>query len=223
MRLVGTGKDPDHKYPEGLVFDAPPHAARKMVDGGYATVLDPKDDPARTESQIAAAVQRGDSLSDSVDHELASGMSESDALEVVQGGPVDEPVPGGAEARAPVGVGTEQLPDSPAPGSESSASTSSSSSSSSSTSTSSSDELTPKQQAVQKAKDLDISYSGSQAQIEERIAAKEAELEEQNAPASDELVQRAEDLELDSSGTTAEVQARIAAREQELAEQGASS
>lgn len=237
MRLVGTGKDPEQRYPEGLVYDAPPHVAQKHIEAGFGVAQDPKDDAGRTESQIAAAVQRGDNLSDATDHELAGefrGEGDTpedgpDALTVVQGTPVDEPVPGGATAKAPVGppsedpaavqaraesvdsVGTE-TPDG-----------SSSSSDSSSSDSGSGEKLTPKQQAVQRAKELDVSHSGTEAEIRERIEAKEKELEELNAAPSDELVQRATELEVDPSGTTAEVEARVAAKEQELADAGASS
>lgn len=218
MRLKGTGKDPENRYPEGLIFDAPEHVAQKTIEAGFAVALDPKDDPARTDSQIAGAVQRGDSLSDPVDHELAQDLSEPDALAKVQGADVNDPIPGGAVARAPVGrttedpaavqaraekgdqVGSTETPSGSAPSSSKSGK-----------------ELTPKQEAVARAKELDVSSSGTQAEIEERIAAKEKELEEQNAEPSAELVQRAEELEIDSSGTTAEVEARIAAKEQELA------
>lgn len=221
MRLKGTGTDPDHKYPDGLVFDAPPHAARSLVDAGFATVLDPKDDPARTPSQIAAAVQRGDNLNDPTDAELAAGISDREALAAVHGEPVDEPVPGGGEARAPIGVGPEVLPD--APGLANATPADEETSAPRPPSNDSSKGPTPKQQAVERAKELDVSHSGSQAEIEERITAKEKELEEQNAPASEELSQRATELEVDATGTTAEVEARIAAKEQELASAGGAS
>jgi hypothetical protein len=245
MRLKGTGKDPENRYPEGLIFDAPEHIAQKTIEAGFATALDPKDDPARTESQIAAAVQRGDNLNEATDHELAGefrGEGESpedgpDALEVVHGTPVDEPVPGGATAKAPVGPPSEDpaavqaraesgdstgtlTPDGGPPSGPGGSGGSGSGESGSSSSQEK--ELTPKQKAVERAKELDVSHSGSQADIEERIAAKEKEIEEQNAAPSDELKQRAQELEVDAEGTTAEVEARIAAKEKELADAGGS-
>lgn len=223
MRLRGTGKDPDHKYPEGLVFDAPPHAARKLVDEGYATTLDPKDDPGRTESQIAAAVERGDNLNDPTDAALAAGIDNRDALATVHGEPIDEPVPGGAEARAPIGKGPEELPATSGLANEAPTSAPASGGSDSGSSSEAPKELTPKQKAVERAKELDVSHSGSQAEIEERIAAKEKELADANAAPSDEVLQRAQELEVDTDGTAAEVEARIAAKEQEIAGQGSSS
>lgn len=240
MRLVGTGKDPENRYPEGLVFDAPPHIAQKHIEAGHAVAQDPKDDVARTESQIAAAVQRGDNLSDPTDHELAGefrGEGEEpdkgpDALLVVHGTPVDEPVPGGAVAKAPVGTTSKEDPAAVQKAAEEGDTSGTEtpdgeagSQGSGGSGGSEEKELTPKQKAVERAKELDVSHSGSQADIEERIAAREKEIEEQNAPPSDELVERANELEVDLEGnpTTAELEARIAAKEAENAGQGSSS
>jgi hypothetical protein len=234
MRLKGTGKDPENRYPEGLIFDAPEHTAQKSIEAGFATALDPKDDPARTQSQMAAAVQRGDNLSEATDHELAGqfrGEGDTpedgpDALTIVQGTPVDEPVPGGATSKAPVGPPSED-PAAVQARAESDDNTGTltpdGGPSSGSSESGAEKELTPKQKAVERAKELDVSHSGSQAEIEERIEAKEEELKAANAAPSEELVQRATELEVDVDGTTAEVEARVAAKEQEIAAANASS
>lgn len=84
MRLKGTGKDPD-RYPEGLVFDADLEGAQRYIEQGVAVALDPKDDPARTESQVADAKVRGANLTNPVDAELASEMSDDEAHAIVSG------------------------------------------------------------------------------------------------------------------------------------------
>lgn len=168
MRLVGTGKDPDNKYPEGLVFDVPPHVAAKVVEEGYGTYQNPKDDAGRTESQIAAAVERGDSLSDPTDRELAGEFrgegndpaEGKDPYEVVQGASVDEPVDGGPVARAPVGTVTPV--GGPAPVAASAPESASTSAEPK--------PLTSKQRAVIAAEELGIDAEGTEAEIRDRIS-----------------------------------------------------
>lgn len=63
-RLVGTGKDPNGQYGEGVLFDVPrdePHYA-ELVENGWATPVAPADDPARGTVDVAQAVVRGDAL-----------------------------------------------------------------------------------------------------------------------------------------------------------------
>lgn len=86
-RLVGTGKDPEGRATEGLIFDAPEApegaepgsigysgSAQDYIDRGFAKRLDPEDDPGRTRSQIAAAVVRGDNLDHPEDRKIAEGF-----------------------------------------------------------------------------------------------------------------------------------------------------
>jgi hypothetical protein len=77
-RFVGTGKDP--RYPEGVVVDimsaedayGPGNKSElDLVEKGYVVAADPYQDPGRTPSQIAAAVIRGDTLSDPYDASVA--------------------------------------------------------------------------------------------------------------------------------------------------------
>jgi len=108
MRLVGTGKDPENRYPEGLVFDAPEHVAKRFVEDGLATIQHPVDDAGRTPSQIAQADVRGDNLSDPVDAEIADGLrgrgedpedGPQSASIVQDGDQVDEPINTDVSAR----------------------------------------------------------------------------------------------------------------------------
>jgi hypothetical protein len=71
MRLTGTGKDPEGRYSKGLIFDAPEQDAQSIIEKGWAKETAPEDDPGRTDSQLAAAAVRGDTLSDPIDRELA--------------------------------------------------------------------------------------------------------------------------------------------------------
>lgn len=100
MRMIGTGKDPEGRYPEGLQFDVPdvdPGARPQgeyLIEQGYAEYLkDPKDDTGRTQRQIAEAVVRGDLLNDPVDREIAEDIGgkayelvHEDSTAVVLGG-----------------------------------------------------------------------------------------------------------------------------------------
>lgn len=220
MRLIGTGTDPDNKYPEGLIFDAPPVQAKKAIEAGFANALDPKDDPGRTPSQIAAAVQRGDNLSDPTDHELAGDISDREALEIVHGESIDEPVPGGATAKAPVGVNAED-PAAVQASAEAGDGVAEAPAAPAAPSPDVGDKpLTPKQEAVRKAEGLGLDSSGTEKEIEARIADYEAG----QAPPSDELLTKASELEVgvEEGDTTATVEAKIAEKE-EAAAAGSSS
>lgn len=85
-RLRGTGKDPAGRYSEGTIFDVPddtPEQGESLVEKGWAVPLDPKDDPGRTEVQVANAIVRNDPMLDPVDREVAAGISKP--REVVHG------------------------------------------------------------------------------------------------------------------------------------------
>lgn len=85
MRLVGTGKAPEGQYPEGHVFDSAANSpeAKQLLADGWATTLDPADDPGRTVTQIANAVVRDDPLSNADDRAVA----EREGLLDESGGP----------------------------------------------------------------------------------------------------------------------------------------
>ena len=71
-RYTGTGRDPLGRYPEGQVVDADAESVEALVERGYVTPLQDRDDPARTEWQLANAVLRGDLLTDPTDRALAA-------------------------------------------------------------------------------------------------------------------------------------------------------
>lgn len=104
MRAVGTGTHPEGRYLEGQVFDLPeltsgssdtPGAPsiedvhpdyRSIIENGWATLLDPVDDPGRTDSQIAASIVRHDDLSHPLDAAKAAEMGPEVALAIVHTG-----------------------------------------------------------------------------------------------------------------------------------------
>lgn len=101
-RLEGTGKDPLGRYGKGEVIDVPKFlstydaergnvnpAYQELVDNGYATVVAPEDDPARTVTQIAAAkigASGGGVLQDPVDQAIAEGIDQADAYAITHTG-----------------------------------------------------------------------------------------------------------------------------------------
>ena len=116
-RLVGTGKDPENRYPEGIVFDAPealegrdepgaigyPGSAQDLIDKGFAERQDPEEDHGRQVSSVAAAAVRGDALTDPVEAKIAeddlldgTGRPTHEAYDIVheEEGSVQAPVDG---------------------------------------------------------------------------------------------------------------------------------
>lgn len=73
-KMKGTGKDPLGRYSDGLIFDLEdndPAMVADFVKKGWATVLPEDEHPGRTVTQIAAAVVRGDEMSDPVEQAIA--------------------------------------------------------------------------------------------------------------------------------------------------------
>ena len=116
-RFVGTGKDP--RYPKGQVVDIYTSddafgqgnlSEQDLVELGYVEAADPYQDPGRTPSQIAAAVVRGDTLSDPYDAAVAvkegyvdeRGMATAKAYNVVHEDPQDAAVDRGEAGAGPV-------------------------------------------------------------------------------------------------------------------------
>jgi uncharacterized membrane protein YgcG len=78
-KMIGTGKDPLGRYSEGLVFDLEdndPEMVQDFIDKGWANLLDEREHPGRTRTQIAAAMVRGDALADPVEQEIADEIGD---------------------------------------------------------------------------------------------------------------------------------------------------
>ena len=76
-KMRGTGKDPLGRYMKGLFFDLEdndPDMVQDFVDKGWAEVLPEDEHPGRTVTQIAAAMVRGDELSDPVEQQIAESI-----------------------------------------------------------------------------------------------------------------------------------------------------
>lgn len=116
-RFVGTGKDP--RYPKGVVVDIPDGSdlyngvgnlsELDLVEKGFVKPADPYADPGRTPSNIAAAVIRGDTLSDPYDAAVAvkeglvdeQGRPSARAYDLVHEEPQDVAESGRGEAGGP--------------------------------------------------------------------------------------------------------------------------
>lgn len=65
MRMIGTGKDPEARYPEGLIFDVPDFDGDRqrnyLKEQGFAKDYE-GDDPGVTYRQVAESIVRGDPL-----------------------------------------------------------------------------------------------------------------------------------------------------------------
>lgn len=86
-KLVGTGTDPLGQYGAGVVFDVPradPQFA-ELVAKGYAEEVAPEDHPGRDDTQIAAAVLRGDALLDPAERAAADRIGDR-AIDIVHTG-----------------------------------------------------------------------------------------------------------------------------------------
>ena len=88
-RYVGTGKAPEGQYVKDQVVDLPSlpdgsidPAYQDIVDKGWVRELADKDDPARTKTQIANAMVRGDALSHPAEAKIAKDIGE-DAMAIV--------------------------------------------------------------------------------------------------------------------------------------------
>jgi hypothetical protein len=91
-RMVGTGNAPQG-YAEGQMFDVPEHDQGTVEDlerRGWATRVDPRDDIGHSKVGVAAAIVRGDMLSDPVDAEIAAEIGSVEAaLPIVHSGDPD--------------------------------------------------------------------------------------------------------------------------------------
>jgi len=79
-KMRGTGADPLGRYSEGLIFDLEdndPRMIQDFVDRGWATLLDEKDHPGRSVTQIANAMVRGDALTDPAEQEIAKEIGDN--------------------------------------------------------------------------------------------------------------------------------------------------
>jgi hypothetical protein len=119
-RLVGTGKDPVGRYVEGVVYDIPAYdpSYDDAVARGWGKPLDPEDDPARTKTQIANAVVRGDAIAHPVEAEIAAGMSADEALAITHTGDPNasagDAYPEAGSSPGPLPVTGEMVGDDPA-------------------------------------------------------------------------------------------------------------
>lgn len=95
MRAVGTGTHPEGRFPKGQVSDLPEALDgsgevhpdyQTFLDNGWMELLDPKDDPGRTKTQIANSIVRGDALTHPVDAELADEIPIDEAYAVTHTG-----------------------------------------------------------------------------------------------------------------------------------------
>jgi pyruvate/2-oxoglutarate dehydrogenase complex dihydrolipoamide acyltransferase (E2) component len=83
-KLVGTGTDPLGQYGAGVVFDVPRASPQfaELVAKGYANEVAPEDHPGRDDTQIAAAMLRGDALLDPAERAAAERIGDR-AIDIV--------------------------------------------------------------------------------------------------------------------------------------------
>jgi hypothetical protein len=115
-RLVGTGKDPEGRYGEGVVFDVPAYESTydDLIEKGWAEALPAVDDPGRSKTQIANAMVRGDLLSHPADAAMAAEIDDADALAITHTGDPDASagdLPEAGTSPGPVTVGEMAIDD----------------------------------------------------------------------------------------------------------------